>query len=126
MRVSDDVRTSMEGTNARFCREVVAQGNFDAIDEIYTKEARILPPGAPMVKGLDAIKDFWKAAIAAMNITGASLTTVHAEAAGDTIVEIGVAELRMRETTITSLKYMVHWKQEGGRWLWDKDIWNTN
>jgi hypothetical protein len=79
-----------------------------------------------MIGGLDAIKGFWKAGVAALGVTGATLTTVDAEMAGDTIVEIGQAELQLGEKGIASVKYMAHWKQEGGQWLWDKDIWNMN
>jgi ketosteroid isomerase-like protein len=127
MTVSEDVRKAMQETNERFCREVVANGKFDAIGSIYTKGARVLPPGAPMmVKGQDAIKGFWKAAIAALGVTGAKLTTVDAEMAGDTVVEIGAAELELGAKGTASAKYIVHWKREDGRWLWDKDIWNMN
>jgi hypothetical protein len=78
-----------------------------------------------MVEGLDAIKDFWKAGITALGMTRATLTTIYAEIAGDTIVEIGTAELQLGANAATA-KYMVHWKREGGRWLWDKDIWNMS
>jgi ketosteroid isomerase-like protein len=124
--VSDDVRKAMQETNERFCREVVANGKFDAIESIYTKGARVLPPGAPMVKGQDAIKGFWKAAIAALGVTGVKLTIVDAEMAGDTVVEIGDAELQFGAKGSASVKYIVHWKREDGQWRWDKDIWNMN
>ena len=41
MAVSDDVRKAMQETNERFCREVVGEGKFDAIDQVYTTGARI-------------------------------------------------------------------------------------
>jgi ketosteroid isomerase-like protein len=126
MTVSGDVRKAMQETNERFCREVIANGRFEALDSIYTTGARVLPPGAPMMGGLDAIKGFWKAGVAALGITGVSLTSIDAEMAGDTVVEIGQAELQLGEKGTASVKYIVHWKQEGGQWLWDKDIWNMN
>jgi ketosteroid isomerase-like protein len=126
MTVTDDVRKAMQETNERFCREVVANGKFDEIGSIYTKGARILPPGAPMAKGQDAIKGFWKAAIASLGVTGAKLTIVDAEMAGDTVVEIGAAELQFGAKGAASVKYIVHWKREDGHWRWDKDIWNMN
>jgi hypothetical protein len=61
MVVPDDVRKAMQETNDRFCREVVGGGQFDALDLVYTTAARILPPGAPMMEGREAIKAFWKA-----------------------------------------------------------------
>jgi ketosteroid isomerase-like protein len=126
MAVSDDVRKAMQETNERFCREVGGEGKFDAIDQVYTAGARILPPGAPMMKGREAIKGFWQAGIAALGVTGAKLTTLDVEMAGNTAVEIGEAELQLGENGAALAKYIVHWKQENGRWLWDKDIWNMN
>ncbi len=47
-------------TNRVFEEEVVGSGDFGALSRVYTREARILPPGAPMVTGLDAITGFWR------------------------------------------------------------------
>jgi ketosteroid isomerase-like protein len=124
MSVPDEVSKAMRETNERFCREVVGQGKFDAIDDVYTTAARILPPGAPLTQGREAIKAFWQAGIAALGVTGAKLTTLDVEMAGDSAVEIGEAELQLGEKGAATAKYIVHWKQEDGRWLWDKDIWN--
>ena len=126
MAISDEVRKAMQETNERFCREVVGDGKFEAIDRVYTAGARILPPGAPLMQGREAIKGFWQAGIAALGITGAKLTSLDIEMNGDTAVEIGEAELQLGKNGVAIAKYIVHWKQEGGRWLWDKDIWNMN
>jgi ketosteroid isomerase-like protein len=124
MSVPNEVSKAMRETNERFCREVVGEGKFGAIDQVYTTSAQILPPGAPRMQGREAIKAFWQAGIAALGVTGAKLTTLDAEMAGDSAVEIGEAELQLGENGAATAKYIVHWKQEDGRWLWDKDIWN--
>ena len=41
----------MASTNDLFNKEVFGKRNFDALDKIYTENARILPPGAPMISG---------------------------------------------------------------------------
>ena len=123
---SNDVLRAMQETNRRFCLDVVGQGNLDEIDRVYTADAQILPPGAPLMKGREAIKGFWQAGIIALGISAAKLTTLDIEITGDTAVEIGEAELNLGENGIANAKYVVHWKQEGGRWLWDKDIWNMS
>jgi ketosteroid isomerase-like protein len=125
MALPEEVRKAMQETNEKFCIEVVGQGKFEVLEEVYTTGARILPPGAPLMQGLEAIKGFWKAGIAALGVTGATLTTVDAEMAGDTVVEIGEAVLQLGENQAV-VKYIVHWKHEGGLWRWDKDIWNMN
>ena len=54
----DEVKLAMANTNALFVNEVFGNRNLTALDEIYTSDARILPPGAPMVSGREAIKKF--------------------------------------------------------------------
>jgi len=122
--VPDEVSKAIRETNERFCREVVGERKFEAIDQLYTTAARILPPGAPMMQGREAIKAFWQAGLAALGVTEAKLTTLHVEMAGESAVEIGEAELQLGEKGVAMAKYIVHWKQEDGRWLLDKDIWN--
>ena len=52
------LRPAMRSTNERFNSEVFGNRNFDALDDIYTANARILPPGAEMISGRAAIKEF--------------------------------------------------------------------
>jgi ketosteroid isomerase-like protein len=126
MDVPDSVRASMRQTNALFESEVVRKRDIDALDKVYTTDARILPPGADLIEGRAAIKEFWRQAIASLGVTDASLTTVDAEAAGDTVVEIGRAALTLGEGHTVAVKYVVHWKEEDGAWKWRTDIWNMN
>ncbi len=126
MGVPEAISAAMRETNERFCREVIEQGNLDALDAVYTEGARVLPPGAEMVEGREAIKGFWQAAVEHFAFTGATLSTVTAEMCGDSAVEIGRAELQMAGGETVQGKYLVHWKQENGQWRWDKDIWNLN
>jgi ketosteroid isomerase-like protein len=113
-------------TNRIFEEEVVLKGNYDALDRVYTADARILPPGADMIAGREAIKGFWKAAIAAMNVASGKLETVDAQAAGNVIYEIGRAELLTKDGSTAHVKYVVIWKKEDGAWKWHIDIWNPN
>jgi ketosteroid isomerase-like protein len=55
----DHVKVGMASTNALFNDEVFGKRNFTALDDIYTSNARILPPGSPMISGRDAITRFW-------------------------------------------------------------------
>lgn len=126
MSVSDQVAEAMRATNDRFCREVIAEGNTDALAQVYTADARILPPGTDIIEGLEAIRGFWKEAITSLDLTGARLTSVSVDQCGEGAVEIGRAELHTRGGASVLGKYVVHWKQQNGQWLWDKDIWNTH
>ncbi len=120
----------MVSTNNLFNTEVFGKRNFDALDQIYTEDARILPPGAPIISGRNDIKKFWRNLIESVNARSAVLTSVEVIPAGDGIVEIGRAALTVEPeghaTAEMEVKYVVYWQQEDGRWKWHVDIWNQN
>jgi ketosteroid isomerase-like protein len=116
----------MQQTNALFGSAVVKNREIDALDNIYTADARILPPGADLIQGRPQIKNFWKQAIVGLGVKDAKLSTVDAEAAGNTVVEVGRADLTLEGGQTLAVKYVVHWKEEDGIWKWHTDIWNLN
>jgi ketosteroid isomerase-like protein len=126
----DDIRRGMAATNEIFNSEVFGKRNFEALDLIYTADARILPPGAPMISGRSAIKEFWSGLIQSVNATSGVLTSIDVMPSGDGVVEIGKAVLTMQPegqgVSTLEVKYVVCWKQEDSRWKWHIDIWNTN
>src|SRR5580693_83069 len=89
----DQIRLAMAATNDLFNSQVFLQRNFDALDSIYTTDARILPPGAPMISGRPAIKDFWSNLIQSANAKSAVLASVDVIQAGAGVIEIGRAAL---------------------------------
>ena len=126
MNVPDAILGGMRKTNDLFCSTVVKQRNMNALDQVYTPEAHILPPGAAMIHGVAHIKNFWLQAITGLDVKDASLTTISAEVAGDDVVEIGRAELTLAGGQVVPVKYVVHWKRHDGNWKWHTDIWNMN
>jgi ketosteroid isomerase-like protein len=126
MSVSDAMRVAMQQTNAVFEQAVVKNREIDALENVYTADARILPPGADLIQGRASIKSFWQQAITGLGIKEATLSTVDAETAGDGIIELGRAELTLEGGQVLAVKYVVQWKQEDGIWKWHTDIWNTN
>jgi ketosteroid isomerase-like protein len=117
-------------TNNLFNQEVFGKRNFQVLDQIYTEDARILPPGASMISGRDNIKNFWRNLIESANARSAVLTSVDVIATGDGLVEIGRAVLAVEPeanaTAEMEVKYVVFWRQEDHRWKWSVDIWNQN
>jgi ketosteroid isomerase-like protein len=123
------IRLAMAQTNDLFNAEVFGKRNFDALDDIYTSGARILPPGLPMISGRKAIKEFWSEMIRSANAKSATLESIDIMPAGDGVVEIGRAVLTVEpagQAAQIEVKYVVYWQQEQGRWKWHVDIWNTN
>jgi ketosteroid isomerase-like protein len=126
---TQQLQQAMAETNDLFSREVFGNRNFAALDQIYTRDARILPPGAEMISGREAIKKFWTDLVQSANATSAVLASVEVMPAGDGIVEIGKATLTINPQgapTQMAAKYVVYWREEDGRWKWHVDIWNPN
>ncbi len=124
---SDPNHSEMEQVNRIFETDVVRNRNFNAIERVYTTQARILPPGAEMLSGLDHIRNFWEQAVSTLNIESLTLSTLDMQVSGDTAVEIGRAEMHTNQpTSPTTVKYVVVWKRDGSGWKWDVDIWNAD
>jgi ketosteroid isomerase-like protein len=126
MNVPDAILKGMLDTNELFCAKVIRSRDMSALDHVYTPDANILPPGADMIHGIAGIKNFWLKAIVTLDVKDASLTTVSAESGGDTVIEIGRAELTLAGDQRVPVKYVVHWKRDGETWKWHTDIWNMN
>lgn len=123
------IRQAMAKTNDLFNREVFGNRNFAALDQIYTRDARILPPGAAMISGREAIKKFWTDFVQSANATSAVLASIDVMPAGDGAVEIGKATLTIAPQGVPTqmeVKYVVYWREEDGGWKWHVDIWNPN
>jgi ketosteroid isomerase-like protein len=125
-----EIKNRMAETNELFNTEVFGRWNFDALDRIYTSDARILPPGAPMISGRTAIKQFWSDMVTGAHAQSAVLSSVDVMPAGDGVVEIGRAVLTIappgQAEAQMEVKYVVYWREEDGRWKWHVDIWNPN
>jgi ketosteroid isomerase-like protein len=126
----NQIRAAMATTNDLFNTEVFGKRNFAAPDRIYTTDATILPPGASMISGRLAIKEFWSNLIQSANAKSAVLSSVNITPAGDGVVEIGRATLTVQpEGSVEAqmeVKYVVFWREEDNRWKWHIDIWNQN
>jgi len=123
---SDPNRAEMEQVNRIFETDVIGKRDFNALGRVYTTQARILPPGADMLTGLDHIRAFWEQAVSTLNIESLKLSMLDVQVTGDTAVEIGRAEMHNNQpTSPTTMKYVVVWKRDGSGWKWDIDIWNA-
>ena len=105
------------------------KGDAAAIARLYTEQATILPPGAPMAKGRAAIEKFWQGAIQ-NGIKNAALQTLNLEQHGRLAREIGRYSLDVpdaeKKLVRVEGKYVVIWKKIGPAWMLDTDIWNAD
>jgi uncharacterized protein (TIGR02246 family) len=120
---SDDTRESIESINRGFAAAFL-RGDAEAVAELYTEDAELLPPGAEAVAGRSAIAAFWKGAIDA-GVKDLALTTVQVESTGDLAYEVGKVRLVANDGQVSEDRYLVVWKRENGKWQLHRDIWNS-
>jgi uncharacterized protein (TIGR02246 family) len=124
----DAAIAALRETSRTFEEQVIAGRDWAALAQVYTPDARILPPGAPMVEGLAGITEFWRQAVGAMGITGGQLHTADLQVAGpDSAWEVGRADLMLAGAIgPVEVKYVVLWRRQDGAWKWHVHIWNTS
>jgi len=96
--ILEQMKLAMAATNSLFNDEVFGKRNFAALDDIYTAEARILPPGAPMITVREDIRKFWSDLVTSLNATSCLLISA------DTVV----LHLRIRERKWPSTRCVGH------------------
>ena len=123
--MSTDVRAATEKVNSQFV-DGASRGDVEAMGGVYTDDARILPPGQPMIQGRAAIQEFWAGAAEALGVKGVDLATVVLETHENTAEEIGQYTIHGADGVLDQGKYIVVWKQTDAGWRWHWDIWNSN
>lgn len=126
---SADVRRQISEANARFS-EAFRRGDAEGAAQVYTEDAVILPPDAEIIRGRQAITQFWQQ-VMGMGVKGADLTTVELEVVSDdTAYEIGRALLTIEPEGGARMqqegKFVVVWKRRENGWKWHVDIWNSS
>jgi ketosteroid isomerase-like protein len=94
---------------------------------MYSPDAYVLPAGAEMAKGHNAIEAFWRGAV--KQLGDAKLTTVDIQSLGPGAArEIGTFSFKTKAQPPEPVtgKYVVVWRKMGGQWQLATDIWNMN
>jgi uncharacterized protein (TIGR02246 family) len=123
-----EARAAIEAANAKFS-EAFARGDAKALAAMYTPDAIAFPPDSEMIRGNEAIGNFWKTTRDS-GVQSATLTTVDVGRSGDVAYEVGKVSLTIqpvgKEPTTAVAKYVVVWKrQSDGSWKLHRDIWNS-
>lgn len=103
------------------------KGDAAALAAMYTEDAYVLPPGAPMVKGRAEITKFFGGAT--QQLGEFKLTTLEVKPLGANAArEIGTATFKTKAQPPQdgAVKYAVVWQKEGGQWKLLQDIWNMD
>ena len=117
--------TTVEGLKAELVR-AFERGDAALAASLYEPGARMLPPGAPVIAGESAVREFFEKRFAAGS-DGGELETVRLDDYGDVAVEEGRYGRRAGEQLLDSGKYLaVFRRQPDGAWRWAIDMWNSD
>jgi ketosteroid isomerase-like protein len=119
-----EVRKAVEEGNRKF-GAAVQRKDYAELASLYTDDAKVLAPDAPIVTGRKAIEDFWRDAASALGLVSATLKTLDLEISENTAYEVGQADLKLSSGQAT-VKYVVVWRRGAdGAWRLHRDIWNS-
>ena len=98
---------------------------------LYTEDAVLIPPGEPLVRGREAIEEYWRGAIELGGIREVSVETMDALSSGSLGYETGSFVLTVNgpdgEAVIDRGRYIELLRREpDGRWLSTHGIWNAS
>lgn len=127
---SGDVRAIVDQANQLFMTAMNTGKYGDAV-VLYTDDAMVLPPGAPLVKGRAAIQQFWND-MSAWSIKDVKLTTAQLDVFGDVAIETGGYSMKVTPPGASAPmedvgKFIVVWKrQKDGSWKIYRDMFNAD
>jgi ketosteroid isomerase-like protein len=97
----------------------------------YAEDASMLPFGAPIATGTDAIRKTWAGLMAKPGYALTFVPTkIEVASSGDMAWEIGTFDLRLSDAQGQPMeipgKYVVTWRKIGPTWRVEADIFNTD
>jgi uncharacterized protein (TIGR02246 family) len=119
---ADDIRAAVEAGNRAFIAAFL-RGDARAVADLYTEDAQVIAPGAPVAKGRAAIAAAWQKSIDT-GVKDLTLDTAEVESSADLAAETGTVRLVARDGAVTAGRYVVVWKRSDGAWKLHRDIWN--
>jgi ketosteroid isomerase-like protein len=123
--LSTDITDDIKSLNQTFVN-CFNQGDTAGVANLYSITALLMPAGSDVIKGREAIGQFWQNA-KDNGVTQMMLETVEVEQLELTAIELGTYTLKGHNGTVMNQgKYMAVWKRENDHWKMQKDIWNSN
>ena len=124
------VQLAIDSAMVRF-RDGMLTGDTAKISSIYTADAVVLMPNAPLARGHSGINQLNAGMLAAFTVTAAEFKTTDLIVTGDYAIETGTYEMTVRPKTGAAIadvgKFVSIWqKQSDGSWKIVKDISNSD
>jgi uncharacterized protein (TIGR02246 family) len=118
-------RAAVEEANRRFM-DAVGRGDASLLADLYTEDARVLPPNRPLVQGGRAAEQFWQSLLDT-GLSEMDLESLEVAGLGDLLYDVGQYEMRGEVGQVLDRgKYLFIWRWEDGEWLMHRNIWNSN
>ena len=119
-------KDKITSASKNFSKAYIAQ-DFDAMANIYTHDAKLIPLGIPIVEGREAIKARWERG-KETKILSHSMDASEINVIGDYAYDYGyyqgTSQKGKEPISKWKGKYVVVWKKEAGSWKMYIDIWN--
>jgi ketosteroid isomerase-like protein len=119
---ADDVGVAIR-RNADAFDTAMRAGNVDGFMSLYADDAVLMPPNAPAMPGAAAVRKFWSGLLSAGG-TDVDLVVDDVASSGDLAIERGHYEVT--KPFKDSGKYIVVWRNRGGKWQIIDDIFNSS
>ena len=116
--VNTGIRTQVEAFDA-----AARAKDLERVMSFYADDAILMPPNAPAMNGPAAIRQFWGPLLQAPSVD-LDLIVDDVQTCGDIAVDRGRYEVT--QPFKDSGKYIVIWRNRGGRWVIVNDIFNSN
>ena len=105
-------------------------GDADGVMKLYAEDAVVMPPGAPVVYGRAAIREYIAGDSAAAKAAGLTLTIEHGDSvgiSGDIAWHMGPYSINdATGARVDGGSYMEALQKVDGKWYITRDIWNSD
>ena len=119
------LKGSIEEANAMWM-DAIAQKNVDAVAALYTDDALLLPPNMGAIQGKEGVRNFFSGAMES-GIKKIRLVTEEVDGEDEIAIEKGTYEMMVDgDVVVDQGKYLVHWKKRDGKWMFHRDMFNSN
>ncbi len=118
-------KETIAATNALFA-EAISKSDSAGVANLYSSDAILMAPNMPSFKGTAGVTSFTSAGIR-MGMKNFKLATTEVWGNNEMVSETGVYTLTDdKGATLDIGKYIVLWKNEGGKWKMFRDIFNSD
>jgi uncharacterized protein (TIGR02246 family) len=111
----DEIIQTIRAMDECFVRTLCARNTEAIVADYYAEDARVLPPGQPVVEGREAIRRYWDKLLGC-GMQGLALDTTHVEVSGNLAYAVGQYTMSLepegRAVASKTGKYLVVYRRQ--------------